>query len=48
MKIKMVARSDMPAGQTWAIVERDGRVTILAVDSFAARIARLVYSSSRS
>lgn len=48
MRIKMVARTEMPAGHTWAIIERDGEVTILAIDAFAARVARLAYSSSRS
>lgn len=36
----------MPEGHTWAIIERAGRVTILAVDSFAEKVARAVYSSS--
>ena len=35
----------MPEGHTWALIERDGEVTILAVDAFAERVAAAVLTS---
>lgn len=46
MKIEIVPREWFPNGHTWAVVEHDGEVTVLAVDGFAARIARLAYSKA--
>lgn len=46
MEIRRVGREELPEGHTWAIVERAGSVTVLAIDSFAERVACAVYSSS--
>ncbi len=41
MTIERVAVERMPDGHTWAIIERDGWVRVLAIDGVAERVALL-------
>lgn len=45
MWIRYVSEDVMPTGQPWAIIEDARGVTILAIDSFAERVARAVLAT---
>lgn len=42
MELRYVARDKMPDGHEWAVIEDGAGVTILAIDAFAAKLARTV------